>query len=128
MTVLGGLVGAPVLYVLALFSPVEPPRGTFLGVWMLGFAIAIFYLLGLPAWTLRSAAMKDFLEYGVRYRFSEQSVFARAAKSNSELQWSLFTRAVRLRDFHALRRGQGASWFIVPRSAFSSPQEERTTS
>ena len=125
MMVLGGLVGAPILYAFALLSPgAGPPRGPYIMVWILGLAIAIIFLLGLPAWTLRSTAMKDFLDYGVRYRFSEHSVFARAAKSNSEMQWSLFTKAVRLRHFYALRLAEGASWLMVPRSAFSSPQEE----
>jgi hypothetical protein len=73
----------------------------------------------------RSAAAKELLEYGVRYRFSEQSVFARGSRGTTEWQWNAFDGAVGFQDFYALQIALGSAWLIIPRTGFVSEDEDR---
>ena len=101
-----------------------PPSPGVMAVFVAGPAYSLVLLFGVPAASLRHPAMKDLLEYGLRYRFSEESVFLRGPHGTSDLEWRAFASAVRMGDFYALRLRVGTA-FIVPRSAFASAEEEQ---
>ena len=101
------------------------PSSTVIAIFVAGPLYSLFLLFGVPALSVRHQAMKDLLEYGLRYRFSEHSVFVRGPQGTSELEWRAFARATRIADFYALRLKAGIA-YIVPRSAFASPEEEES--
>jgi hypothetical protein len=127
LVVLMGLVGAPILALLyGMMAQGRPlPMRNLLLVWAVGVAYSVFLLFGAPALSLRTPASRELLEYGARYRFSDQSVFLRGANATSDVQWTAFTGASRLGDCYALRLGTGAA-LVVPKEAFGSAEEEQS--
>jgi YcxB-like protein len=126
-TVLSGFIGAPVLAVLyGLISEGRPlPLPQLLLVWAVGVTVALFFVVRVPNLSVRSPSSREFLEYGARYRFSDQSVFVRGAKATSDIQWTAFTGASRVDDCYTLRLSK-VFCLIVPREAFRSPEEEQS--
>ena len=124
-TVAMGFAGPVLLLILQLaVSRRAPPDGV-IAIFALGPAVSLLLLFGVPAASLQHQAMKDLLESGVRYRFSEASVFLRGPHGTSDLEWSAFGSATRMGDFYALRLRAGIA-FIIPRDAFASAEEEES--
>ncbi|MGZ6125946.1 MAG: YcxB family protein [Myxococcales bacterium] len=120
-----GLAGPLLLYAMYLaMARKSPPPESVIAIFAVGPAVSLLLLFGVPAASLRHQAMKDLLEYGIRYRFSEASVFVRGPHGTSDLEWSAFGGAVRMGDFYALRMRVGTA-FIIPRNAFASAEDEQ---
>jgi YcxB-like protein len=125
-TIVMGFAGPILLFALyTAFADRSPPPRSVVAIFVAGPAYALLLLFGVPAASLRHRAMKDLLESGVRYRFSEAAVFLRGPHGTSNLEWTAFSRAVRMGDFYALGLRAGTA-FIVPRSAFASAEEEES--
>ena len=126
ITIVMGFAGPLLLVALYVaFADRAPPPSSVIGIFVAGPAFSLLLLFGVPAASVRHPAMKDLLEYGMRYRFSESSVFLRGPHGTSDLEWTAFSGVVRMGDFYALRAKGGTS-FIIPRSAFASAEEEES--
>jgi YcxB-like protein len=124
-TVVMGFAGPLLLFALHVgFADRSPPPFSVVVIFVAGPAYSLLLLFGVPFGSLRHQTMKDLLEYGVRYRFSDASVFLRGPHGTSDLQWSAFSSALRMGDFYALRLTAGSA-FIIPQAAFASGDEER---
>lgn len=124
-TVVMGFAGPLLLVALYVaFADRSPPPSSVVVIFVAGPVYSLLLLFGVPTASLRHQAMKDLLAYGVRYRFSQASVFLRGPHGTSDLEWSAFSGAVRMVDFYALRLKAGTA-FILPQAAFASPDEER---